>query len=135
MYEALSSTGVYVLGRGVDSALRLNARRALTLMDRFPVSDDVTYSIEEEEGLIDDDTVALSHLCVLILLYIVSSYCCILCPHTAVYCVLILLYVVSSYCFTLCPHTAICCVLMLCQHQRENLVGGCVFFTGVLILL
>jgi hypothetical protein len=29
-------------------------------MDRFPVSDDVTYSIEEEEGLIDDDTVALS---------------------------------------------------------------------------
>jgi hypothetical protein len=60
VYEALSCTGVFVSGRGVDSALRLNARRALTLMDRFPVSDDVTYSIEEEEGLIDDDTVALS---------------------------------------------------------------------------
>ena len=82
MYEALSSTGVYVLGRGVDSALRLNARRALTLMDRFPVSDDVTYSIEEEEGLIDDDTVALSWL--------------FMCPHTAIYCVLVLLYIVSS---------------------------------------
>ena len=100
MYEALSSTGVYVLGRGVDSALRLNARRALTLMDRFPVSDDVTYSIEEEEGLIDDDTVALSiHtrcMCVLIL------YMLCMCPHaihTRCMCVLIL------YMLYVCPHT------------------------------
>jgi len=51
----------YVPGaRGVDSQLRLNARRALTIMDRFPVSDDVTYSINEDEGLADDDTMALA---------------------------------------------------------------------------
>ena len=51
----------YVPGaRGVDAQLRLNARRALTIMDRFPVSDDVTYSIDDDEGLADDDTMALA---------------------------------------------------------------------------
>jgi len=35
--------------RGASTALRLNARRAVTLMDRFPVSDDVTYTVSEEE--------------------------------------------------------------------------------------
>ena len=34
--------------RGVDAELRLSARRALTIMDRFPVSDDVTYVITDE---------------------------------------------------------------------------------------
>jgi len=39
--------------RGVTTSLRLQARRALTLMDRFPVSDDVTYTVSEDE-LMDD---------------------------------------------------------------------------------
>ncbi|EKX44184.1 hypothetical protein GUITHDRAFT_109969 [Guillardia theta CCMP2712] len=45
----------YVPGeRGVGAEIRLNARRALTLMDRFPVSDDLTYSIELDERLEDE---------------------------------------------------------------------------------
>ena len=38
-------------GMGVDAEFRVNARRALTLMDRFPVSDDVTYMVDEDETL------------------------------------------------------------------------------------
>jgi hypothetical protein len=88
------------------------------------------------------------YLCVLILLYIVSSYCCMLCSRTAVYCVLMLLYIVSSYCYILCPHTAIYCVLLyivssycciLCPHampaSTRQAVCGWVFYICVLILL
>ena len=41
---------------GVGAEFRVNARRALTLMDRFPVSDDVTYTVDEAETL--DDALA-----------------------------------------------------------------------------
>mmetsp|Transcript_4783 Transcript_4783/g.11511 ORF Transcript_4783/g.11511 Transcript_4783/m.11511 type:complete len:403 (+) Transcript_4783:504-1712(+) len=41
-------------GLGVGPELRLNARRALTLMDRFPVSDDVTYTVMDDERVDED---------------------------------------------------------------------------------
>jgi len=51
----------YVPGeRGVGGEIRLNARRALTLMDRFPVSDDLTYSIELDERLEDESMQAFA---------------------------------------------------------------------------
>ena len=47
-------------GHGVGADIRLNARRAVALMDRFPVSDDVTYTVGDEEALEDWDPAELA---------------------------------------------------------------------------
>ena len=39
---------------------RVSAESVTSNTRRFPVSDDVTYSIDEDEGLADDDTMALA---------------------------------------------------------------------------
>eukprot|EP00172_Hildenbrandia_rubra_P001320 Plantae.Rhodophyta-Hildenbrandia_rubra.ctg18607.p1 GENE.Plantae.Rhodophyta-Hildenbrandia_rubra.ctg18607~~Plantae.Rhodophyta-Hildenbrandia_rubra.ctg18607.p1 ORF type:complete len:605 (+),score=122.85 Plantae.Rhodophyta-Hildenbrandia_rubra.ctg18607:138-1817(+) len=40
----------------VSIAMKINAKRAVTLMDRFPVSDDLTYSVRENERFVEYDS-------------------------------------------------------------------------------
>jgi len=43
----------------IPDSLRLNARRAVTLMDRFPVTDSVTYSVDEKDKARGEDITSL----------------------------------------------------------------------------